>query len=106
VIVCIHAAGAANKGVNSSVVGASSIAGKPAALLLTEEMATVTMCHLSTRNLIEHTARADILVVAVDKPGLISANHVRPGATVIDVGINTVRDAGGEERKSWRAGSV
>ncbi|HYO07964.1 MAG TPA: bifunctional 5,10-methylenetetrahydrofolate dehydrogenase/5,10-methenyltetrahydrofolate cyclohydrolase [Tepidisphaeraceae bacterium] len=78
------------RGAEAVVVGASEIAGKPIALLLAEQMATVTLCHVATRNLIDHTRRAEVLVVAVGKPGLITAEHVRPGATVIDVGINRV----------------
>src|SRR5438874_2164145 len=72
------------------VVGASEIAGKPIALLLTEQMATVTLCHVATKDLIAHTSRAEILVVAVGKPRLISAEHVRKGSVVIDVGINRI----------------
>jgi methylenetetrahydrofolate dehydrogenase (NADP+) / methenyltetrahydrofolate cyclohydrolase len=72
------------------VVGASEIAGKPAALLLAEQMATITLCHVATRDLAAHTRRAEILVVAVGKPGLITANHVKDGAIVIDVGINRI----------------
>jgi methylenetetrahydrofolate dehydrogenase (NADP+)/methenyltetrahydrofolate cyclohydrolase len=72
------------------VVGASQIAGKPIALLLTQLMATVTLCHIATRDLKEHTRRADILVVAVGKPGLVTAEMVKSGAVVIDVGINRV----------------
>jgi len=72
------------------VVGASEIAGKPIALLLAEQMATVTLCHVATRDLMTHTRRADILVVAVGHLGLISAEHVRACAVVIDVGINRV----------------
>ncbi len=87
---CIRATGIAMRGADAVVVGASSIAGKPAALLLTEEMATVTLCHIATRDLAEKTRRADIVVVAVGKPGLIGADHIRPGAVVIDVGINSV----------------
>jgi hypothetical protein len=86
----IKSTGTLIRGAEAVVVGASAIAGKPAALLLTEEMATVTLCHIATRELKEHTRRADILVSAVGKPNLITANHVRPGAIVIDVGINRI----------------
>ena len=72
------------------VVGASEIAGKPIAMLLTEQLATVTLCHVATRDLTFHSRRAEILVVAVGKPGLIGPDHVRDGAVVIDVGINRV----------------
>jgi methylenetetrahydrofolate dehydrogenase (NADP+)/methenyltetrahydrofolate cyclohydrolase len=90
VIELIRAAGVPIRGAEAVVVGASEIAGKPIALLLTEQMATVTLCHVETKNLIEHTKRAEILVVAVGKPGLITGDHVRDAAVVIDVGINRV----------------
>jgi methylenetetrahydrofolate dehydrogenase (NADP+)/methenyltetrahydrofolate cyclohydrolase len=78
------------EGAEAVVVGASHIVGKPIALLLVEQMATVTVCHIATRDLKLHTQRADILVVAAGKAGLITADHVREGACVIDVGINRV----------------
>jgi methylenetetrahydrofolate dehydrogenase (NADP+)/methenyltetrahydrofolate cyclohydrolase len=78
------------RGAEAVVVGASEIAGKPIALLLAEQMATVTLCHIDTRDIRIHTTRADILVVAVGKPSLIGAEHVREGAVVIDVGINRI----------------
>ena len=86
------------QGAEVTVVGASRIAGRPAALLLTERGATVTVCHIHTRDLAMHTRRAEILVVAVGKPGLIQPFHVRPGAVVIDIGINrvTATDATGK----------
>ncbi|MGH7213976.1 MAG: bifunctional 5,10-methylenetetrahydrofolate dehydrogenase/5,10-methenyltetrahydrofolate cyclohydrolase [Tepidisphaeraceae bacterium] len=86
----IKSTGVPIRGADACVVGASAIAGKPAALLLTEEMATVTLCHIATRDLAAHTRRADIVVVAVGKPNLIGAEHVRDGAVVIDIGINRV----------------
>ena len=86
------------RGAEAVVVGASEIAGKPIALLLTEQMATVTLCHIETRDLAQHTRRADILVVAVGKPGLIGADAVREGAVVIDVGINRVTTADGTKK--------
>ena len=78
------------RGAEAVVVGASEIAGKPIALLLAEQMATVTLCHVATRELELHTRRAEILVVAVGKAGLIGGEHVKEGAVVIDVGINRV----------------
>jgi methylenetetrahydrofolate dehydrogenase (NADP+)/methenyltetrahydrofolate cyclohydrolase len=78
------------EGAEAVVVGASHIVGKPIALLLVEQMATVTVCHIATRDLKLHTRRADILIVAAGKAGLITADHVREGACVIDVGINRV----------------
>jgi len=78
------------RGLEVVVVGHSEIVGKPIALLLVEELATVTICHHGTRNLTYHTRQADALIVAVGKPGLITADMVKPGAAVIDIGINQV----------------
>jgi methylenetetrahydrofolate dehydrogenase (NADP+) / methenyltetrahydrofolate cyclohydrolase len=75
------------------VVGASNVAGKPLAFLLLDRDATVTVCHIHTRDLSAWTRQADILVAAAGKPGLITAEMVRPGVTVIDVGT-TVRENG------------
>ncbi len=86
----IRSTGVEMRGAEAVVVGASQIVGKPVALLLAEQMATVTVCHIATKDLSAHTRRAEILVVAVGKPGLITADHVRPGAVVIDVGINRI----------------
>lgn len=74
------------------VVGASNVVGKPLAFLLLHRDATVTVCHIHTRALAEWTRQADILLVAAGKPGLITAEMVKPGATVIDVGINVRPD--------------
>ena len=90
VIELIESTGVSLRGAEAVVVGASEIAGKPIALLLTQRLATVTLCHIETRDLKSHTRRADVLVVAAGKPGLIGADHVKPGATVIDVGINRI----------------
>lgn len=95
VIELIKSTGQPIRGAEVVVVGASEIAGKPIALLMTQLMATVTLCHIATRDLAEHTRQADILVVAVGKPGLITAEMVKPGAMVIDVGINRVTGADG-----------
>lgn len=76
------------KGQEAVVVGASNIVGRPMSLELLMAGCTVTTCHRFTRNLIDHVARADILVVAVGKPGFINGSWIKPGATVIDVGIN------------------
>jgi methylenetetrahydrofolate dehydrogenase (NADP+)/methenyltetrahydrofolate cyclohydrolase len=86
------------RGAEAVVVGASEIAGKPIALLLTQQLATVTLCHIATRDLMAHTRRADILVVAAGKAGLISAEHIKPGAVVIDVGINRVTGSDGAKK--------
>lgn len=72
------------------VVGHSNIVGKPISIMLLNRNATVTTCHKFTQNLAVHTLRADILIVAVGKAGLITADMVKPGAVVIDVGINRV----------------
>ena len=90
VIELIKSTGVTLRGAEAVVVGASEIAGKPIALLLTGEMATVTLCHVATRDLSSHTRRGEILVVAVGKAGLVTSEHVREGAVVIDVGINRV----------------
>ncbi len=74
------------------VVGASNIVGRPMMLELLLAGCTVTTCHRFTRNLEEHVAQADVLVVAVGKPGLVSGKWVKPGSTVIDVGINRLDD--------------
>ncbi len=98
VIELIKSTGVIINGAEAVVVGASEIAGKPIALLLTEQMATVTLCHIATKDLAAHTRRADILVVAVGKPGLITADHVKQGAVVIDVGINRITLADGTKK--------
>ena len=70
------------------VVGRSNIVGKPMALLLLRENGTVTVCHSKTKDLKEVTKRADILIVAIGKPKFITAEYVKEGAVVIDVGIH------------------
>ncbi|HIF52004.1 MAG TPA: bifunctional methylenetetrahydrofolate dehydrogenase/methenyltetrahydrofolate cyclohydrolase FolD [Thiotrichaceae bacterium] len=80
-------------GQNAVVVGRSNIVGKPMAMLLLQEDATVTICTSKTKDLISHTKQADILVVATGRPEMIKAEHVKKGAVVIDVGINR-RDDG------------
>src|ERR1700692_4459862 len=74
------------------VVGRSDIVGKPVAMLLLNQNATVTVCHSKTRDLAEVCRRADILVAAIGRAGMITSEYVKPGATVIDVGINKVTD--------------
>lgn len=74
------------------VVGASTLVGRPLALMLLHRSATVTVCHEYTHELESYTRLADVLVVAVGKPGLITAPMVRPGAVVVDVGINVLPD--------------
>src|SRR5207302_4634296 len=75
-------------GKNAVVVGRSDIVGKPMAMLLLHQNATVTICHSKTSNLPEECRRADILVAALGKPAFLTAEFIRPGATVIDVGTN------------------
>lgn len=77
-------------GLEAVVIGRSNIVGKPMAALLLRENCTVTLCHSRTRDLAEHTRRADILVAAVGKAGFITGDMIKPGAVVIDVGINRV----------------
>ena len=80
------------KGKNAVVVGRSQIVGKPMASLLLNEDMTVTICHSRTTNLPEHTRNADVLVVATGVPHLIKSDMVKEGATVIDVGMNRLKD--------------
>ena len=86
----IRSTGEELSGKEAVVIGRSNIVGKPMAMLLMRENCTVTVCHSRTRNLAEHTRRADILVAAVGKAGFVTADMVKPGAIVIDVGINRV----------------
>jgi methylenetetrahydrofolate dehydrogenase (NADP+)/methenyltetrahydrofolate cyclohydrolase len=81
-------------GVRALVVGRSNIVGKPVSMLLLERHATVTLAHSRTRNLAEEVSRADVLVAAVGKAGMIKGDWIKEGATVIDVGMN--RDAAGK----------
>src|SRR5881227_497169 len=80
------------EGQNAVVVGRSDIVGKPAAMLLLNANATVTVCHSKTRDLPAVCREADILVAAIGRAGMITRDFVRPGATVIDVGMNRVFD--------------
>ena len=80
------------EGQDAVVVGRSNIVGKPMALMLLQKGATVTICTSKTRELAQHTSRADILVVAVGKPNMITADMVKSGAAVVDVGINRLPD--------------
>jgi methylenetetrahydrofolate dehydrogenase (NADP+)/methenyltetrahydrofolate cyclohydrolase len=79
-------------GQHAVVVGRSDMVGKPAALLFLHQNATVTICHSKTRDLGAITRQADILVAAIGRPGFITPDMVKPGATIIDVGINRIRD--------------
>ena len=97
----IKRSGAEVRGAEAVVVGQSRIVGRPISMFLTTQMATVTACHIATRDLVAHTRAADILVVAVGKPHIIGRDHVKPGAVVVDVGINriTLRGADGGETR-------
>src|SRR3984957_14040775 len=79
-------------GKHAVVVGRSDIVGKPMALMLLHENATVTICHSKTRDLAEECRRADILVAAIGKPASITSDYIKPGAVVIDVGMNRLTD--------------
>ena len=88
IIWLLHENGIHLTGKHVVVVGRSEIVGKPVAMMALANNATVTICHSRTKNLAEMTRQADILIVAVGKPGLITADMVKPGAVVVDVGIN------------------
>ncbi len=96
VMAMLRAYGVETRGANVVVLGRSNIVGKPMAALLMQQGpdadATVTICHSRTRDLAEHTRRADIIVAAVGRPHTVTADMVKPGAVVIDVGMNRVND--------------
>ncbi len=102
VIKLIEVAGVKTAGSHAVIVGRSNIVGKPLANLLTRKSinSTVTVCHTGTRDLAEHTRRADILIACAGVPELIKADMVKPGACVIDVGVNRVDDP--SKAKGWR----
>ena len=93
-------------GLDAVVIGRSNIVGKPMASLLLGANATVTVCHSRTRNLPEIAGRADILVAAVGRANMVGGDWIKPGATVIDVGINRVEKAVGGEKKTVLTGDV
>lgn len=88
----LSAEGISLRGKEAVVVGRSNIVGKPMALLLLGASATVTVCHSQTKDVAFHTRRADILVAAVGKPKMIAGDMIKPGAVVIDVGINRLQE--------------
>ncbi|MUG64906.1 MULTISPECIES: bifunctional methylenetetrahydrofolate dehydrogenase/methenyltetrahydrofolate cyclohydrolase FolD [Paenibacillus] len=92
VIELIKRTGIEISGKHAVVIGRSNIVGKPVSLLLQRENATVTMCHSRTANMAELTRQADILVVAVGRANMIDASYVKPGAVVIDVGMNRLEN--------------
>lgn len=102
VLKLIEVSGVRTAGAHAVVVGRSNIVGKPLATLLARKSvnATVTVCHTGTRDLAEHTRRADILIACAGTPELIKADMVKPGACVIDVGVNRVDDP--SRAKGWR----
>ena len=90
ILYMLKASGVALSGKDAVVIGRSNIVGKPVAMLLLNENCTVTLCHSRTADLKAHTRRADILVAAVGKPRFVTGDMVKPGAAVVDVGINRV----------------
>lgn len=89
----LHRSGIRLAGQEAAVIGRSDIVGKPMAMLLLNANATVTVCHSKTRDLAGVCRRADILVAAIGRAGMVTRDFVKPGATVIDVGMNRVTDA-------------
>lgn len=89
----LRRSGISTEGADAVIVGRSDIVGKPMALLLMHANATVTICHSKTRDLPGAVRRADIVIAAIGRAAMIEPNWVRPGATVIDVGINRITDA-------------
>lgn len=94
VLVLLEEAGIETNGARAVIVGRSNIVGKPLAILLTrkEYNSTVTICHTGTKNLKEITLQADILIAAAGSPGMITGDMIKPGAAVIDVGVNRIPD--------------
>ena len=86
------------EGLDAVVIGRSNIVGKPMAALLTRENCTVTLAHSRTRDLPAVVRRADIVVAAVGKPGMVRGSWIKPGATVLEVGINRIEGEGGKAR--------
>lgn len=99
---CLQSAVPDLAGKEAVVVGRSVVVGKPLAMLLLAAHATVTQCHTRTRDLAAHTRRAELLLVAAGAPGLIGAEHVAPGAVVIDVGTHQVETTGADGKQTNR----
>lgn len=95
VLVLLREMNIETKGAHAVVVGRSNIVGKPLSVLLARKdvNATVTICHTGTKDIAYYTKQADILIAAVGKPGVITADMIKPGAAVIDVGVNRIPDA-------------
>jgi methylenetetrahydrofolate dehydrogenase (NADP+) / methenyltetrahydrofolate cyclohydrolase len=102
-VAMVEESGVDLKGAEVVMVGHSEIVGKPTALLLLEPLATVTVCHIGTRDTAAHCRNADVVIVATGVPGLVKADWIKPGALVVDVGINRVR---GEDGKTKIVGDV
>jgi methylenetetrahydrofolate dehydrogenase (NADP+)/methenyltetrahydrofolate cyclohydrolase len=102
ILVLLRETGIALSGAHAVIVGRSNIVGKPLANLLARRdvNATVTVCHTGTKDLARHTLQADVLIAAAGKPALITADMVRPGAAVIDVGVNRAEDS--SAKKGYR----
>ncbi|MGD0808013.1 MAG: bifunctional methylenetetrahydrofolate dehydrogenase/methenyltetrahydrofolate cyclohydrolase FolD [Anaerolineales bacterium] len=94
VMVLLQKAGVKFSGARAVVIGRSNLVGMPTALLLVRENATVTICHSRTENLPEIVRQADLLVAAIGRPKFVRGDWIKPGAIVIDVGINRVEDSG------------
>lgn len=94
----LRSTGVSLQGLEATVIGHSEIVGKPIAFLLMAEGATVTVCHHMTREVAVHSRRADAVFVAVGKPGLLNGAMLKPGAVVIDIGINQVEGPGGKRK--------
>ena len=92
IIQLLKRSGVETAGKNCVIIGRSNIVGKPMALLMLRENATVTVCHSKTKNLPEICRQADILIVAIGRPKMITAEYVKEGAVVIDVGIHRQED--------------
>jgi methylenetetrahydrofolate dehydrogenase (NADP+)/methenyltetrahydrofolate cyclohydrolase len=109
VVTMLRESGVELKGKETVVVGHSEIVGKPTLIMLLQslmESPTVTCCHIATRDLAFHTRRAEVLIVAAGKAGLVRGDMVKPGAVVIDVGINRVKVEEGGKTKTKIVGDV
>ena len=106
ILALLDAGGVPIEGRRAVVVGRSDIVGKPVAALLTARNATVTLCHSKTQRLQEICAEAEILIAAIGRPGFVGPEHVRPGAAVVDVGINRISKAEEVPRRLFASARV
>ncbi len=97
-VTMVEESGVEIEGAEVVMVGHSEIVGKPTALLLLEPLATVTVCHIGTKDTAAHTRNADIVIVATGVPGLVKPDWIKEGALVVDVGINRVKDDEGNTK--------